>query len=119
MIWALRELEVQERLPQAQQFIHRFGPLGCRFAVCDVSPESATGPILQFLELDFVRLVPEMTQNLVDSGETRERLIEVVREAGKNHVRVIAPKVGDTNDLATLWQLGITLVQGEFVREQA
>ncbi len=117
MIWAFREFEVRDQLRQTQDFIRRFGPLGCRFAVCEVAPDSAAGPTLQFLELDFVSLAPEMIQSLGDSEETRQQLSTIVAEAGKNHVRVIAPKVDDTADLATLWQLGITLVQGEFVRE--
>ncbi|MFW6339836.1 MAG: EAL domain-containing protein [Wenzhouxiangella sp.] len=119
MIWAFRDFEVQDKLRQTQEFIHRFGPLGCRFAVCDVVPDSATGPSLRFLELDFLRLAPEMVQNLGDNEPLRDQLAELVREASRNHVRIIAPKVEDTSDLATLWQLGITLVQGEFVREQA
>lgn len=119
VIWSFRDQEVQDQLRQTQDFIQRFGPMGCRFAVCDVVPDSATGPTLRFLELDFVRLAPEMIQNLSDNQEVRQTLAEVVAEAGKNHVRVIAPKVEDTSDLAVLWQLGITLVQGEFVREQA
>lgn len=119
MIWAFRDFEVQDKLRQTQEFIHRFGPLGCRFAVCDVVPDSATGPSLRFLELDFLRLAPEMVQNLGENEGLRDQLAELVREASRNHVRIIAPKVEDTGDLATLWQLGITLVQGEFVREQA
>lgn len=119
MIWAFRDLEVQDKLRQTQEFIHRFGPMGCRFAVCDVVPDSATGPSLRFLELDFLRLAPEMVHNLGGNEALRDQLAELVREASRSHVRIVAPKVDDTSDLATLWQLGITLVQGEFVREQA
>jgi diguanylate cyclase (GGDEF)-like protein/PAS domain S-box-containing protein len=119
MIWAFRDFEVQDKLRQTQEFIHRFGPMGCRFAVCDVVPDSSTGPSLRFLELDFIRIAPEMVQNLGQNEALRDKLGELVREASRNHVRIIAPRVDDTSDLATLWQLGITLVQGEFVREQA
>jgi diguanylate cyclase (GGDEF)-like protein/PAS domain S-box-containing protein len=119
MIWAFRDIEVQDKLRQTQEFIHRFGPMGCRFAVCDVVPDSATGPSLRFLELDFLRLAPEMVHNLSENEALRDQLAELVREASRNHVRIVAPKIDDTGDLATLWQLGITLVQGEFVRERA
>jgi len=119
MIWAFRDFEVQDKLRQTQEFIHRFGQMGCRFAVCDVVPDSSTGLSLRFLELDFLRLAPEMVQNIGQNEALRDKLAELVREASRNHVRLVAPRVDDTSDLATLWQLGITLVQGEFVREQA
>ncbi len=119
MIWAFRDLEIHDRLRQTQEFIQRFGPMGCRFAVCDVVPDSATGASLRFLELDFLRLAPEMVQNLGENETLRDQLAELVGDASRNQVRIIAPKVDNTSDLAILWQLGITLVQGDFVREQA
>ena len=119
MIWAFRDIEVQDSLRQTQEFIQRFGPIGCRFALGEVVPDHATEATLRYLELDFVRLSPEMVLNLGENEALRQSLNDLVRECAKNHVRIIAPKVENTSDLAMLWQLGITLVQGDFVREQA
>ena len=60
-----------------------------------------------------------MIQNLSGNDELRQKLAEIVACADEHQVRVIAPKVEHTGDLATLWQFGITLVQGDFVREEA
>ncbi len=119
LIWGIREPEIREKLRQAQAFIETFKPMGTRFALCDVGPESNVDPLLAHLELDYLRMAPEMIQNLSGDDNLRQKLANLVGSAAENQVQVIAPKVENTGDLATLWQLGITLVQGDFVREEA
>lgn len=119
LIWGLRDFEIEDKLRQAQDFISRFKAFGCRFALTDVGPESNVDAILNYLELAFMRLAPEMVQNLSDNENLRLKLADTVREGKLTATEVIAPRVEHASDLATLWQLGITLVQGEFVREQA
>ncbi len=119
LIWGFREPEVRDKLRHLQTFIERFKSLGCRFALCDVAPDADYDPLLRHLEIDYLRLAPEMIQNLSGNDALKQQLAEVVSSANEHQVRVIAPKVEHTGDLATLWQFGITLVQGDFVREEA
>ena len=119
MIWAFRDIDIQDQLRQAQEFIQRFRRLGCRFALSDVVADSSFEATLRFLELDYLQLAPEMVQNLGENEPLRQQLADIARESARHKVRTIAPKVEHTSDLATLWQIGITLVQGDFVREQA
>lgn len=119
LIWGFREPEVREKLRRVQAFIEIFKPLGVSFALCDVGPDSQVEPLLRNLEINYLRMAPEMIQNLSGNDTLRQQLAELVRDADEHQVRVIAPKVEHTGDLATLWQFGITLVQGDFVREEA
>jgi len=119
IIWGFREPEVRDKLRHVQGFIEQFKPTGGRFALCDVAPDANYEPLVRHLEIDFIRLAPEMIQNLSGNDELRQNLAEIVSCADEHQVRVIAPKVEHTGDLATLWQFGITLVQGDFVREEA
>lgn len=119
VIWGLREPEIREKLRPAQAFIEHFRPKGFRFSLCDVRPETNIEPLLQNLDLDFVRLSPEMVHDLGNNDKLRQNLSTLVSHVHSHDVRIIAPKVEHTGDLATLWQFGITLVQGDFVREEA
>ncbi len=119
VIWGFREPEVRDKLRKVQDFITLFKPFGAQFALCDVGPESDVEPLLKHLEINFLRMAPEMIQNLSGNDGLRQKLAELVGHADEHQVRVIAPKVEHTGDLATLWQFGITLVQGDFVREEA
>lgn len=119
MILGFREPEIREKLRPVQSFIERFRESGCRFALCDVGPEAPAESLLRHLDLDFVRLAPEMIQDLSGNDTLRQKLSTLVSHAREHDTRIIAPKVENTGDLATLWQFGIILVQGEFVREEA
>jgi len=119
LILGVREPEVRNKLRQAQGFIERFKPQGTRFALCEVGPESDYQTLVQHLDFDYLRLTPEMTHNLSGSVETRQRLSSLVSSTDAKKVKIIAPKAEHTGDLAALWQYGITLVQGDFVREEA
>ncbi|MGY6629839.1 MAG: EAL domain-containing protein [Wenzhouxiangella sp.] len=119
LIWGLREPEIRDKLRRAQSFIEIFKPMGTRFALCDVGPESDIEPLLKHLDIDFIRLAAEMVQNMSGNDTLRKQLAEMAELGSQHHVRVISPKVEHTGDLATLWQFGITLVQGDFVREEA
>ncbi|WP_376696030.1 EAL domain-containing response regulator [Wenzhouxiangella sp. EGI_FJ10305] len=119
MILGFRETEIREKLRPVQSFIERFRESGCRFALCDVGPDAPAESQLRHLDLDFVRLAPEMIQDLSDNEDLRQKLSTLVSHAREHQTRIIAPQVENTGDLATLWQFGIILVQGEFVREEA
>ncbi len=119
LILAFREPEIREKLKPAQNFIANLKQAGCRFALCDVGPEaSSISPILKHLELDYLRLDTEMTINLSANEELRSALEDITREAARHDIQVIASRVENAGDLASLWQLGITLVQGDFIREE-
>jgi len=119
MIFGFREPEIREKLRPVQSFIKRFRESGCRFALCDIGPEAPAESLLRHLDVEFARLAPEMIQDLSDNDKLRQKLSTLVSHAREHDARIIAPKVENTGDLATLWQFGIILVQGEFVREEA
>ncbi len=119
IIWGLRENEVRDKLRQAQAFIERFRQHGCQFALCDVDTDAPVQPLLQNLGVDFMRLAQAAVQDLGNNDKLREKLSNLSTHAREHKVRIIAPKIEHTGDLATLWQFGITLVQGDFVREAA
>jgi EAL domain-containing protein (putative c-di-GMP-specific phosphodiesterase class I) len=119
MIFGFREPEVRDKLRAVQSFTERFRAAGCGFALCDVGPDSPADSQLRHIDVDFARLAPEMIQDLSDNEQLRQKLSTLVANARENDTRIIAPQVENTGDLATLWQFGIILVQGEFVREEA
>lgn len=119
IIIGFRENEIREKLRPVQAFMERFRQTGCRFALCDVGPDAPLESLLRHLDVDFARLAPEMIQDLSGNDDLRQRLSTLVSHAREHETRIIAPKVENTGDLATLWQFGIILVQGEFVREEA
>lgn len=119
VIFGFREPEVREKLRPVRAFIDRFSEIGCRFALCDVGPEAPMESLLRHIKLDYVRLAPEMVQDMGENDALREQLSSLVAEAKEQGSKVISPPVENASDLATLWQFGILLVQGEFSHSDA
>lgn len=119
LILAFREPEIRQKLRPVSAFIDRFSKLGCRFALCDVGPEAQTESLVRHLQLDYLQLAPEAIQDLSEDEAVRHHLSVLSKLAGEAGAKVIAPPVENTGDLATLWQYGIVLVQGELIHDAA
>lgn len=118
ILFGFREPDIRDRVRSVQKFIQRFAVRGVRFSLTDVGPDAHLEPILKNLDVQFLKLSPEITFNLGGNEPLRNKLETLMRQAGKHDIKIIAPRVEHTSDLATLWQFGVTLVQGDFVREE-
>lgn len=119
VILQLRESDIQESLLGVQRFIQRFVARGARFALADIDAGSALEQLVKHLDVDYIELHAETTEGLSSNEERREALREIAATVRDRNIKVIAPRVANANDLATIWQYGITLVQGDFVEEEA
>ena len=119
LILGFREIEVRESLRDVQKFIRRFATRGCQFALCDLALGVKLDPLLKNIDVHYLKLQPEAIAALGGQEKARADLEGIVRSAESRSIRVISPRVEKTSDLAMLWQFGITLVQDDFVREEA
>lgn len=119
LILGFREQDIEQNLRDLQRFVTRFSARGVRFALLDVTLESKLELVLKNVEVQFVKLGGNILPALRNDEAARSALQQIASSAGENQAMVIAPQVESTTDLAALWQFGITLVQDDFVREDA
>ncbi len=117
LVLQFRDTEIREALLDTQRFIQRFAARGCRFSLAGVDQHTPLGQLLKHLDLDFLELLGETTDNLSADEDRRRSLEDIVATVRERNIRIIAPRVHNTNDMASLWQFGITLVQGDFENE--
>jgi len=113
-------IEITERTaitdyPTMREQMRAFRELGYRFAVDDAgSGYSGLGSIAN-LEPDFIKLDMSLIAG-IDGNPVKQNLVEtMVRFANEQSTRVIAEGVERAEELATLQNLGVHLVQGFFV----
>jgi EAL domain-containing protein (putative c-di-GMP-specific phosphodiesterase class I) len=58
-----------------------------------------------------------LSDGLTSNSSNQEIVRNVVRAADARKVSVIADEVKDAADLAVLWQCGVKLVSGDFLKE--
>lgn len=117
MILLMNPQEIATNLRPAQQFMDQLGPKGVAFGLNDYGKSEDSERVLQHLPVEFVRVHPTFTNKLNDNNALT-RLRNLVDQAKGNQAKVIAPDVTDATSLSTLWQTGITLVQGNFLGQE-
>ena len=119
VILQVRARDAQTNLRPAQRLMNELRPLGCRLSVCDFDEERRTLQLLDHLDASFVKLDQEITRDLTASSKNQERVRKIVEAAEPHEVIVIADEVEDTSSLAVLWQCGVKLIAGAFLKESS
>lgn len=114
LILLMNPAEIASNLRPAQHFMDLLGPRGVGFGLDQFGETDDGERVLQHLPVDYIRVHPKFCSRLNDA-KAMAALKELVGQAQAKQVHVIAPDVADATSLSTLWQVGITLVQGNFL----
>ena len=106
-------------LRPAQRLMKELKPLGCHLAVSQFDPERRSRQLLEHLDISFIKIAPTLTHDLTANTKHQEAVRKIVEAAEPHGVLVIADEVADTSSLAVLWQCGVKLIAGAFLRESS
>ena len=109
----------QSNLRPAQRLMQELKPLGCRLSISLFDSELRSRQLLEHLDVSFVKMRPSLTKDLTGSSKNQDLVRQVVDAAEPHEVMVIADEVSDTASLAVLWQCGITLIAGAFLKDSS
>jgi diguanylate cyclase (GGDEF)-like protein/PAS domain S-box-containing protein len=109
----------QTNLKPAQRLMKELKPLGCQLAISHFDAERRTSQLLKHLEVSYVKLHPDLTENLTANSKNQESIRKIVDVAELHGASVIADEVADTSSLAVLWQCGVKLISGAFLTESS
>jgi len=109
----------QTNLKPAQRLMKELKPLGCQLAISHFDTERRTSQLLKHLEVSYVKLHPDLTENLTANSKSQEFIRKIVDATELHGASVIADEVADTSSLAVLWQCGVKLISGAFLTESS
>ncbi len=104
-------------LRPVQRLIKELTPLGCQLSISQFDADRRTCQLLKHLEVSFIKLHTTLTDELTANTKNQEGVRTVVEAAEPHGALVIADEVSDTSSLAILWQCGVKLIAGSFIRE--
>ncbi len=119
LILQLPSSYVAGNLKTSQQLIERLQQTGCQFSISELVNERRVLSTLDHLDIQYVKLDPELTANLHTDMNAMDVVNRVVDIASRKSIQVIAGEVADAASLANLWQSGVKLVQGDFLKEKS
>jgi len=106
------ELNKQALLP----FLRGLKELGCGLSLDHFSGHERAQALVQFLQVDYVKLGIGFTQNLLNDKDRQQQLSELARELATVGVTTIVTGIEDAMTLPALWSCGIDYVQGYFLQ---
>lgn len=117
LVFQFREGDLRHSLVPAKELVNGLRKVNCKISVSNVTDYDATDSLLQHLDVDVVRLSPELMRDLTNDTQKQEKMAvinQLLQEAG---YKTIASGVEDAGSLAILWNVGVNYIQGYFLQE--
>ena len=109
----------QSNLRPAQRLMKELEPMGCKLSICSFDGELRSKQLLDHLDVSFVKMPSALTRDLTTNSKNQELVRKVVDVTEPKDVSVIADEVADTSSLAVLWQCGVKLIAGAFLKDSS
>jgi diguanylate cyclase (GGDEF)-like protein len=109
----------QTNLKPVQRLMNELAPMGCRLSISAFDSERRTQALLEHLAPAFIKIDRSLTESLSGNTDKQDALRKIVEAADSRGTCVIADEVSDTSSLAVLWQCGVKLIAGAFLKEQS
>jgi len=109
----------QTNLKPAQRLMKELKPLGCQLAISQFDAGRRCCQLLEHLDVSYVKILPALTNDLTANTKNQDAIRKIVEVAEPHGVSVIADEVADTSSLAVLWQCGVKLLAGAFLKESS
>lgn len=104
-------------LEDAVRLFGQLRRLGCGTAIEHFGRSIGSGSLLARLPVDYVKIDGGFLENLADTPANRDTIRSIQAQAAAQGALVIASFVEDPTALALLWQLGVHLIQGNFLQQ--
>jgi diguanylate cyclase (GGDEF)-like protein/PAS domain S-box-containing protein len=91
---------------------------GFRFSVDQLGAGRDSNQLLSHIPMDYMKIDGSLMQGLHREPNAQTMVGDLVNTAKSLGIKTIAERIEDANTIATLWQLGIDLIQGNYVQMQ-
>ncbi len=89
---------------------------GFRFAIDHLGIGRDSDQVLNHVPMDYMKIDGSLMQGLHREPEVQKKVSGLTRTADSLGIKTIAERIEDANTMATLWQLGIDLIQGNYIQ---
>lgn len=93
--------------------------IGCGFTIAHFGNRASSEHILNKLTPDYIKLDSELIEQIIRSKNdaSRQALAVITEKARQMKTLVVAANIASAPQMASIWQFGVTLVEGDMVQE--
>jgi PAS domain S-box-containing protein len=118
LVLQIAEHHVSTSIKQGQRLFEELNSLGCGCSISEFGENSHnSNAILQHVSARMLKLNQSIVADGQTDAEQRQRLQQLLQEATKSGAATIVPNVCSASILATLWQLGASFIQGDYLQQ--
>ncbi|CDI02701.1 hypothetical protein BN873_340077 [Candidatus Competibacter denitrificans Run_A_D11] len=119
LVLEIKEDNAEEYFEEAKALRTRLRELGCGIALSHFGGKQNSERLLKEMLPDFIKLDGSLIEKLAKARDEQSRrsMATLAGQAQELNVRVVAAGVSTAPQMASIWQFGVTLVQGNMVAE--
>jgi EAL domain-containing protein (putative c-di-GMP-specific phosphodiesterase class I) len=119
LVFEIKEDDADESFEEARMLQVRLRELGCGLALSHFGGKTHSERLLGELVPDYIKLDGSLIERLAKARDenSRQAMALLAQRAHELSTRVVAAGVMTAPQMASIWQFGVTLVQGNMVAE--
>ncbi len=119
LVLEVKEDNADDCFEETKQLRARLRELGCGLALSHFGGKTHSERLLKELVPDYIKLDGSLIERLAKAKDenSRKAMADLARQAQGLKTRVVAAGVSTAPQMASIWQFGVTLVQGNMVAE--
>ncbi len=117
LTFQISEADANNFLKQAQAFVEKIQPLGCKFSVSRFAGGINPLKMLEHLPVSLVKLDSSFSEE-IDKPERREKLTELIEQVNEKGTEVLVSYVETAQQMQATWMLGgVSYLQGYYIQK--
>ncbi|MCB1776721.1 MAG: EAL domain-containing protein, partial [Candidatus Competibacteraceae bacterium] len=119
LVFEIKEDDADETFEEARLLHVRLRELSCGLALSHFGGKPHSERLLGELAPDYIKLDGSLIERLAKAKDenSRHAMAQLTKRAHELNTRVVAAGVMTAPQMASIWQFGVTLVQGNMVAE--
>ncbi len=114
LIFQFREEDVTDLLKPAASFTKTLNKTGCFMSIANYGHGAEPQKMLSHVDASYIKIASQYTEELQKTNDI-EPLKIMVSEAAKSETKAIISRVENASALASLWQIGVDFIQGNYM----
>ncbi|MGH8496966.1 MAG: EAL domain-containing protein [Gammaproteobacteria bacterium] len=117
LCFQVTEEDARQLLKQTRDLAASLQKAGFGFAVEHFGAGRDPTRIFNHIPMNYLKIDGSLMQGLATNQALQEKIRDFVEEARSKNIQTIAERVEDANTMAVLWQVGVSFMQGYYVKE--
>ncbi|MEJ2043592.1 MAG: EAL domain-containing protein [Reinekea sp.] len=103
-------------LKAAKAFSKGLSLLKCQLSINHFGMSDKGMGLTRHLDINYASIDGSYVEDLVKTGQTSSKLIDLLKSIHQNDINSIVPKIENAEVLAALWELGVNYIQGYYLQ---